>query len=772
MIFPRSPDFGTNLPRTEGWRTTRGPSTPISLDATEGIPMNRAVNRLVARLVLLGTAVVLGGLAVAHTQKGLDARKDPAAAASATAQPATTQSANALMAGIEATSTTDSIPAPIPMPDALNPQELPPPLPATDDAIAGYATDDSPPPPLPSLDETAAAPPPAMLPMTEDAADPGVRTVQAELPATDENSMSPPEDVATDMNMSQSAGDESGLDPQPDALTMEPAPGPQSIPPAAPPENYYPSPDATGRLPNDVTDETFSGAASVAVRESRNSDASNSDSQNRVRGTRSSGDRDMGHRTNIQAGDGIEGAGKPGPEQISGPQTPSLTIRKTAPAEVSVGKPAKLEITVKNIGTVAAEEVVVRDEVPAGARLINTTPAAETSRDGVLLWHLGTIEPNAEATAVMEVLPIQEGEIGSVASVAFQVSTSARSLATRPQLQVEHTGPAQVLAGEDVVFNIKLSNPGTGVATNVVIQEVVPEGLQHFDGRELEYPVGSLRPGETRLLELKLKAKEPGKVENVLVARADADIHVEDVYQLEVVAPQLSIDVEGPKRRYLNRKAAVQITVANPGTAPARRVELVAKLPRGVKFVNTNNAGQYDASRHVVVWNLEELPAGEMGTVEIQTNAVEMGRQEFHFEARSASGLSDVATHDITVEGMAALLFTVTDVNDPIEIGGETTYDVQIVNQGSKASNNLRLAAILPEGMEAVAGEGPTRESISGKMITFEPMTRLAPQASSNYRIRIRGTTPGDKRVQIKLISDEVEQPVTKEESTHVYADG
>ena len=133
-------------------------------------------------------------------------------------------------------------------------------------------------------------------------------------------------------------------------------------------------------------------------------------------------------------------------------------------------------------------------------------------------------------------------------------------------------------------------------------------------------------------------------------------------------------------------------------------------------------------------------------------------------------GLSDAADHDLAVEGLAAILFTVTDATDPIEVGGQTTYEVRIVNQGSKIGTNVRLAALIPAGMTAVNGEGPTRVAIDGQRVLFDPLTRLAPQADAFYKIHVKGTTPGDKRIQVQLMSDDVQTPVTKEESTHVYS--
>ena len=470
-------------------------------------------------------------------------------------------------------------------------------------------------------------------------------------------------------------------------------------------------------------------------------------------------------------GAGSVGNGKPGPAQMEGPQSPSLTVNKSAPREIQVGKSAQFTVVVRNIGSVDAHDVLIRDEVPHGSELVDTNPPASRTADGAILWQMGTIKAGAEVTATMAVIPRVEGDIGSVATVSFQTSASARSLATKPQLVLEHTGPGKVLVGDDVVFHIKLSNPGTGIAHNVVIEEDVPGGLRHIDGPMLEYPVGTIRPGETRLLELTLKADQPGMVNNILMAKADANLAVKDNCPVEVVAPMLQVGIEGPSRRYLERRANFEVKVQNQGTAAARDVDLVARLPNGLKFVSTNNAGQYNSQEHAVYWSLTELGAKKMGTVQLVTVPTTMGDQRIRVESRANMGLKDATEHNLTVEGLAALLFTVTDVNDPIEVTGQTTYEIHVLNQGSKVGSNVRIAAELPPGMEPINGEGPTRVNINGNVVMFEPLPRLAPQADTLYKIHARGTTPGDKRIRVQLMSDDVSDPVTKEESTHVYSD-
>ena len=53
----------------------------------------------------------------------------------------------------------------------------------------------------------------------------------------------------------------------------------------------------------------------------------------------------------------------------------------------------------------------------------------------------------------------------------------------------------------------------------------------------------------------------------------------------------------------------------------------------------------------------------------------------------------------------------------------------------------------------------------------FEPLARLAPKADALYKIRVKGLVDGDHRIRVQILSDEMQRPVTREESTLVYAD-
>jgi uncharacterized repeat protein (TIGR01451 family) len=464
-------------------------------------------------------------------------------------------------------------------------------------------------------------------------------------------------------------------------------------------------------------------------------------------------------------------ADAPGPVDLEGQQFPSLAIEKTAPAEIQVGKVAAFQTVVRNVGQTTAHEVVVTDRVPQGTRLENVSPQPTQTADGALAWQLGSLAPGDEVVITMELMPESEGEIGSVAQVTFHAQASVRTVCTRAQLTVEHTAPRQVMIGEDVVLEITISNAGTGAATGVVLEEDVPQGLVHPAGGELEYGVGTLRPGETRQLDLILSAESAGVVTNSLRVRGEGGLIAEHSLELEVVAPQLQVALAGPSRRYLERQVTYEIGVSNPGTAAARDVDLVAYLPQGLQFIAADQQGQYDRQNHAVYWSLEELGPQQQGVVQLTALPIETGDQKIRVEGQADMGLSHEFEHTTVVEGIIQLQFTVSDVQDPIEVGADTIYEIRVVNNGTKTATNVVLTANLPAGLTPLEGEGPTAVTVSGQQVVTEPLAQLAAGGDAVYRVHARGVQAGDHVFGAQLVSDDSSTPVTKQESTRVYID-
>ena len=461
----------------------------------------------------------------------------------------------------------------------------------------------------------------------------------------------------------------------------------------------------------------------------------------------------------------------PGSRELEGVQMPAITIHKVAPGEVQVNRPATLRTIVRNTGQATVDGVMVLDRVPRGTRLVHTNPPAEQRPDGTLMWKLESLQPGQQAAIEMEVVPQQEGEIGSVARVLFSSAASARTVCTRPELKLVLSAPKQILIGQRVTIDITVSNVGSGPVDDVVLLEDVPEQLSHEAGRKLEYGIGRLQPGETRRISLSLNAVRPGTAVNRMTVRGAGDLTDAEELSIDVIAPKLQVGIEGPKRRYLEREASFRVRVANVGTAASRDISLRLHLPKGLKYVQTDTRGRYDPATHTVSWRLEELAPGAAGDAVVKVLPVETGEQLIRLECTAPLEQRPRAEHAVSVEALSELTFRVDDTADPIELGSETTYEIKVRNEGGRPDSRIEVEVAFPPGIEPVEANGATQARLQNGVVVFQPLAELAPGREVKYRIRARGTQAGSHLVKVRVKSDQGGVSVTREEQTRVYTD-
>ena len=242
--------------------------------------------------------------------------------------------------------------------------------------------------------------------------------------------------------------------------------------------------------------------------------------------------------------------------------------------------------------------------------------------------------------------------------------------------------------------------------------ENVPQNVKHAAGPALEFEIGTLRAGETRELELVLTAEKAGKVVNVLTARADGNLQVQQQVEFEVIAPAL----DGRRRR--------------SGTPLPRTAGNV----RSQRRKSGHRARARRADRHQAAQGHAVRPREQHGRIRCghARRVLEPGRaaegrdaarsswsrcrskparKRSQVESHAQQGLTDQTQREIVVEGLAAIMFEVRDLEDPIEVGGETGYEIRVVNQGTKAATNVQVAVNLPPGMKVVSAEGETQHN-------------------------------------------------------------
>ena len=192
--------------------------------------------------------------------------------------------------------------------------------------------------------------------------------------------------------------------------------------------------------------------------------------------------------------------------------------------------------------------------------------------------------------------------------------------------------------------------------------------------------------------------------------------------------------------------------------------------------MQADQSGQYLRDEHAILWQLDTIAAGGDALLSLTVLPVTPGDQALRLTAEGDLASRAASQHVLQVKRRAELLFTVKDLEDPIEVGSETAYVIEVHNKGTKPEPSIRVSALLPPGLEYLGSQGPrpatVTESNEGQQIGFGPLPSLAAQETVLFRIRVRGRQAGGQVVRVQLSSDQVQRvAVRKEESTEVYVD-
>ncbi len=460
-------------------------------------------------------------------------------------------------------------------------------------------------------------------------------------------------------------------------------------------------------------------------------------------------------------------------EAAPGRQSPSLSLEWIAPPAIRINQPMPCQILVKNTSSAPLHNVVVRHRVGQGVVCKSSEPKI-SQEAGDLVWNLGTV-PGEQTRRIDLVLVSQaRGTLNCQATATFTTVAGHHVQVREPLLAIKMRTADKAIAGETVNFLVTLTNPGDGVAESVKVKALLPDGLDHSSGRRtIEFDVGNLAPKETRSMQLPCIAKGNGVHKCMIVATADGNLSANDSAQVDILVPKLDVALAGPKLRYLDRRAVYVLKITNPGSAPANNVEVQEQIPSGFKFQQANFGGQYQEATRLVTWNLGDLQPGQSKEIAVDLIPIEIGNHRLSAFVKTARGLKTEVEMRTVVEGLPSLFIEVAHVDDPIEVGAETAYEIRVANTGTKTESNIEVVCTLPEQLEFKGAKCTTtlRFRQEGRDLIFEPLPKLAPKADVIYRVQVRGLAPGDIRFRTKIRADGLKDPLIREESTRVYSD-
>lgn len=467
----------------------------------------------------------------------------------------------------------------------------------------------------------------------------------------------------------------------------------------------------------------------------------------------------------------FRGDGEIGQDTPRGVQEPRLTIEKIAPQSAVLGQPVIYSVIIKNVGGSPATQVTVEDRIPKGTRLVGTAPQAEMIEKRLVWRKIGTLQPGEERKISIKVIPEEEGPIGSVAKVSFIAEVTAEIVVQAPKLKITVNSPGEAKVGEAIPLVFTISNPGNGNAENVIVRSIIPDGLQHPAGNDLEYTIGTLAAKETREVRLEVTAMKPGRVSPETIVTADGNLSTKAQVAFEIIGEQLLLKRSGQDRVYLGRNIVFHNTVTNEGPRPVNEVRLTETVPEGFDFVSATQGGKYQATDRSVTWNLGLLPPAGSTTASITLVAKSKGTFDATVTAMGPAGSTATVKPTVAIEGYPALAVERLGEERLVGIGETLTTKVEVQNRGTATATHVGLAIAIPKELRLVSASGPSKYRVTGQRLVFEPLETMDPRDAAAYELVLEAQSAGDSRLEMEITADHHRLPVRHDEAVHVLAD-
>lgn len=447
--------------------------------------------------------------------------------------------------------------------------------------------------------------------------------------------------------------------------------------------------------------------------------------------------------------------------------TSAVKLEKTGPAEVTLNQPFTYTITATNLTNEALEGVVISDMVPAGLEIRSSEPPVAGGA-GRPTWNIGTIGPKGSSTVKVTAVAKAKGNFTYCADITWSQHACITVAVVEPALKLTKQMPAAIMTCDPVNITLTVTNNGSGTARNVVVRDMMPNGMVADDGKSgAAFTVGDLAAGESKTMVIKAKVSKSGEYVNEAVATADGGLESKASASLKASKPSLTLSKKGTEKVYAGRQISYTLEVKNTGDGDAKDTVVIDTLPAGVGFVSADNGGANAGGQ--VKWALGTLKPGEARTLGLIVTAPAIS--VVHNTASASAYCADAvsAVWDTNVVGIPGVLLEVVDIEDPVQVGDNVVYVITITNQGSAPQTNINVSATLPASEQFVSGGGASAATAAGQKITFGTIANLPAKQKIEWRLTVKAIAEDDARLMVQSKSDQQTKPVEETESTNLY---